>query len=149
MICRLGTNKKRTCERGWRRMRMAARSRWFAGAMMLVIALGAFFTGRPVEENSLAARVHSAVAVPAPPTQPEPPSYRQIAVSEILALPFAEFYEALRSAPADARKKWTAELEKMPEGPRRTAAVSGFYKLLVQFDPVATAKAIIEIKDKG
>ncbi len=35
----------------------------------------------------------------------------------------------------------------MPEGPRRTAAVSGFYKLLVQFDPAAAVKAIREIED--
>ena len=130
---------------------MAARSKLFVGAMIFVLALGSFFAGRTVEENARAARIHSSAAIPAsssPSPRPEPPSYRQIAVEEILALPFAEFYEALRSAPADARKKWTAELEKMPEGPRRTAAFSGFYKLLVQFDPAAAAKAIIEIKDK-
>jgi hypothetical protein len=131
---------------------MAARSRLVAGATMLVIALSAFFAGRTMEERALAARILSTAAAPGPSTpviNPEPPSYRQIAVDEILALSFAEFYEALRSAPADARKKWAAELEKMPEGPRRRAAFSGFYKLLVQFDPVAAAKAITEIKDKS
>jgi hypothetical protein len=129
---------------------MAARSRLFAGAAVLVLTLSAFFAGRTVEERALAARIPPTSAASRPPAiEPAPPSYRQIAVEEILALPFAEFYEALRSAPADARKKWAAELEKMPEGPRRTAAFSGFYKLLVQFDPAAAAQAIIEIKDKG
>lgn len=128
---------------------MVAKSRWLAGVAALVLAMCAFFAGRTIELRALAARVPPpAVASRSPATEPGPPSYRQLAAREILALPFAEFYEALRSAPADARKKWAAELEKMPEGPRRTAAYSGFYKLLVQFDPDATAKAIIEIKDK-
>jgi hypothetical protein len=129
---------------------MAARSRLFAGAAMLLLALSAFFAGRSVEERALAARVPPTAAASRPPaTEPEPPSYRQIAVGEILALPFAEFYEALRSAPADAREKWAAELEKMPEGPRKAAAFSGFYKLLVQFDPAAAVTAITDIRDKS
>jgi hypothetical protein len=53
----------------------------------------------------------------------------------------------LRSAPGEARKQWANELMTMPEGPRRTAAVSGFYKLLVQFDPDAAIEAIREIED--
>jgi hypothetical protein len=64
-------------------------------------------------------------------------------------MPFADFYEALRAAPGDAREKWVNELAAMPDGPRRRAAVSGFYKLLVQFDPVAAVKAIGEIEDLG
>ncbi|MEO5722489.1 MAG: hypothetical protein ABIR71_13615 [Chthoniobacterales bacterium] len=83
--------------------------------------------------------------LPAP--EIEPPAYRQLAVTEILALPFWKFYEALRSAPEGAREKWASELAAMPDGPRRTAAVSGFYKLLVQFDPTAAVKAIRAIED--
>lgn len=130
---------------------MTSRSRLFVGALIVVLGFGSFFAGRTVEKNAQAARIHSmdiVAASPSPMTQPELTSYRQIAVEEILALPFAEFYEALRSAPAEARKKWATELEKMPEGPRWRAAFSGFYKLLVQFDPAAAAKAITEIKDK-
>ncbi|HSH39478.1 MAG TPA: hypothetical protein VK993_11900, partial [Chthoniobacterales bacterium] len=82
-------------------------------------------------------------------SEPEPVSYRQLAVTEIVALPFAEFYEALRAAPAEARAKWASELAAPPESPRRTAAISGFYKLLVQFDPAAAVNAIREIEDVG
>jgi hypothetical protein len=67
---------------------------------------------------------------------------------EILSLPFAEFYQALRSAPREAREKWATELEGMPDGPRRTSAAMAFYKLLVQFDPKAAAKMVAEMKDK-
>ncbi|HEX4630854.1 MAG TPA: hypothetical protein VH188_07790 [Chthoniobacterales bacterium] len=81
-------------------------------------------------------------------TRPEPPSHRQLAVAEILALPFPEFYEALRAAPGEARQKWAAELEKIPPGPQRRSAVKGFYKLLVQFDPKTASTIVSEITDK-
>lgn len=132
---------------------MAVKSRWVGTAALLTVAFLAFFTGRGIEQSALAARAHlnsrfSASASPSASIQPGPPAHQQLAVAEIVALPFAEFYEALRSAAGEARKKWALELAQMPEGPRRTAAVSGFYKLLVQFDPEAAAKAITEIGDK-
>jgi hypothetical protein len=131
---------------------MAARSRWIAVTGLFTVALIAFFTGRGVEERALAANAHTKPSPSAAsPTAVAPalPSYRQLAVAEILGLPFADFYEALRSAPGEAREKWASELVAMPKGPRRTAAVSGFYKLLVQFDPTAAVKAIREIEDVG
>jgi hypothetical protein len=115
-----------------------------------IIALIAFFIGRGVEERALAAkaRVETPASTSFPAAiEPVPPSHRRLAVEEILGLPFADFYEALRSAPGEAREKWASELVTMPEGPRRTAAVSGFYKLLVQFDPAAAVQAIGEIED--
>jgi hypothetical protein len=131
---------------------MAGRSRWLVLTALGMVALLAFFAGRDAEERALAAKARANPRTSAsPPSAIEPPpvSYRQLAAAEILGLPFADFYEALRSAPAEARKKWTAELAQMPEGPRRTAAVSGFYKLLVQFDPEAAVIAIGEIEDIG
>lgn len=130
---------------------MVARSRLFATTALFTIALIAFFIGRGVEERALAAkaRVNTPASTSSPAIEPVPPPYRRLAVGEILGLPFADFYEALRSAPREAREKWAGELVAMPEGPRRTAAVSGFYKLLVQFDPAAAAKAISEIEDVG
>lgn len=129
---------------------MAARSRWFAAAALFAVAVLAFFTGRHVEERALAATARAiphASASPPPAIPPAMRSYRQLDVAEILGLPFSDFYEALRSAPGEAREKWAGELLAMPEGPRRTAAVSGYYKLLVQFDPDAAIRAIREIED--
>jgi len=117
---------------------------------MAAVVLAAFFTGRTVEEKALAAKAQSkSRASLSPPAASEPPpvSYRQLGLAEIVALPFADFYEALRAAPGEAREKWASELAAMPEDPRRRAAYSGFYKLLVQFDPAAAAKAIGEIED--
>ena len=130
---------------------MAGRYHWFAAMVLFALLLAAFFTGRAVEERALAAKTRVETLrspSPSPTSTPDVPPYRQLAVAEILKLPFAEFYEALRSAPGEARKKWASELETMPDGPRRIAAVSAFYKLLVQFDPVTASRTISEIKDK-
>jgi hypothetical protein len=131
---------------------MAGRYHWFVAMVLSAVLLAAFFTGRAVEERALAAKTRVETRrLPSPPptSTAELPTYQQLAVSEILKLPFAAFYEALRSAPEEARKKWANEVETMPDGPRRIAAVSAFYKLLVQFDPVTAAKTISEIKDKS
>jgi hypothetical protein len=119
---------------------------------LVILAVASLFVGRRVEEDALARKRATSglqAKLPAPSITPFEPAYRELAVAEILGLPFAEFYEALRSAPGEAREKWAAELEKMPAGPRRTAALAAFYKLLVQFDPIAAAKAACEIKDKN
>ena len=129
---------------------MGARSRWLTLAAVTIIGAVAFFTGRHFEARALAAKVRATAhgsLVPLLVNEIRPAAYRELAVTEILALSFSDFYEALRSAPEGAREKWASELAAMPDGPRRTAAVSGFYKLLVQFDPAAGIKAIREIED--
>lgn len=115
------------------------------------VALTAFFVGRHVEAEALAAKTMAGpLTVPTSlaTAKPERPSYHELRAADLFALSFADFYEALRSAPAEARKKWAAEVEHMPPGPRRTAAVMGFYKLLVQFDPAVAIKSIREIQDE-
>jgi hypothetical protein len=119
---------------------------------LAALALLGFFTGRTVEERALAAQIQSnsrASLSVRPADSTVSMSHQQLAVAEIFALPFADFYEALRSAPGAAREKWIAELAAMTEAPPRKAAISGFYKLLVQFDPKAAVKAISEIQDEG
>jgi hypothetical protein len=129
---------------------MSVKSRWVAATALAAVVLAAFFTGRTVEERALAEKIHSKSLGSGPTVATiEPPrlSHQQLAVAEVFALPFADFYEALRAAPGDAREKWANELAAMPEGPQRRAAISGFYKLLVQFDPAAAVKAIGAIED--
>jgi len=127
---------------------MIARPSVLAAVALAGIALTAFFVGRHVE----AGRKTSATTVvaPAPATTPKPErlSYQALHASDVLASSFADFYEALRSAPTEARKQWASEVEQMPAGPRRVAAVRGFYKLLIQFDPAVAIKSIREIQDK-
>jgi hypothetical protein len=129
-----------------------AKWRMITAAGLAIIASGSFFVGRHAEEKRLEAR-DQGNRKPKPArlalSSAEPPSYRQLAIVEMLALPFGDFYEALRSAPVEAREKWSAELARMPEGPRRTSAAIAFYKLLVQFDPKGAIKAVSQLEDKS
>jgi hypothetical protein len=131
---------------------MAAKPHVIAALALSAVAAASFLIGRKVDLTAAAART-ARTALPAPRssaiTKPEPACYRDLQAIDVTALSFAEFYEALRSAPNEARKKWAVELQQMPPGPRRTAAVTGFYKLLIQFDPVLAIKTIREIQDKG
>lgn len=130
---------------------MNANLRLVLASGLVIIALSSFFVGRRAEEAALATKRQAAeakTALPIATATPFEPTYRELAVTDILGRPFAEFYEALRSAPREAREKWATDLEKMPAGPRRTAALAAFYKLLAQFDPIAAAKTACEIQDK-
>jgi hypothetical protein len=130
---------------------MTGRSRILIATGLLLIAASSFLVGRRTEEKALAAKARLNSQPPtsrAAAIKLEPPSYHQLAAADILALPFPEFYEALRAAPAEAREKWAVELERMPPGPQRRSAVRGFYKLLVQFDPKTASTIVSEIKDK-
>ncbi len=62
----------------------------------------------------------------------------------VATVPFSQLYDILRSASPEQIAAWARELEQMPEGPRRTAAVTSFYKSLIQVDPAAAIKAIHE-----
>ena len=131
---------------------MVVRPITLAGVALAGVAASAFLVGRRVEQAAVAAKMTSSVVrapTPSATPGPEPLSYRQLRAADVLALPFTEFYEALRSAPGEARKQWAVELEQLPAGPHRTAAVVGFYKLLIQFDPPLAIKTIREIRDNG
>jgi hypothetical protein len=124
---------------------------YLMAAMFAGIAATAFFVGRRLEEKAVAARL-STTAVHTPtasvPASAMPLSYEQLHAVDVLALSFPEFYEAFRSARKEARKRWAMELEQMPPGPRQTAAVTGFYKLMIQFDPALTVRTIREIQNE-
>jgi hypothetical protein len=130
---------------------MNRRSRILIATGLVLIAASSFLVGRRAEEKALAAKARlksQAETSRVVETGPVSPSYHQLVVADILALPFPEFYEALRAAPGEAREKWASELERMPPGPQRLSAVRGFYKLLVQFDPKTASKNACEIGDK-
>jgi hypothetical protein len=118
---------------------------------LAVLAIGSFLGGRELESQAVAAKSRASrrnANVTTASATPAPANYRQLPIAEILSLPFPEFYESLRAAPREARAKWIAELEKMPINPKRSSAWAGFYKLLVQFDPVAAANAVARIPDR-
>ena len=132
---------------------MRPESKVSIGIACAALLSGAFLLGRHEETARLAERnAQSSVSASetqiVPETQ-EAADYRRLPIDRILALPFTQFYEALRSAPRAAREQWATELEKMPPGPRQTAALLAFYKLLVQFDPEQAIRALMSYKGES
>src|SRR5206468_12344995 len=58
-----------------------------------------------------------------------------------------ELYDMLRSAPAEMREQWVRQLDAMPSGSQRTAALKSFYKTFVQIDPVSATASIDSLHD--
>ncbi|MFN2624109.1 MAG: hypothetical protein ABR611_14830 [Chthoniobacterales bacterium] len=120
---------------------------WALGVSVIALSVSALVVGQKVERAHLA-HVSSSRPIETPRAAGTPaPDYRQLAIEEMLAQPFSDFYEALRAAPTAARDTWAAQIASVPPGPRRTAAFRAFYKLLVQFDPAAAAEKVAAITD--
>ena len=122
-----------------------------AAAAIAVLLLVAFLVGRHAEQRSRSEQRRSAgealtvQSTPALVATPIP--LQELPIERILMLSFPQFYETLRSAPRDAHQTWAAQLEQMRPGPQRTAAMSAFYKLLVQFDPELATATVEQIGD--
>ena len=79
---------------------------------------------------------------------PKAEDFERIMIRNIATVPFEESFYLLRSAPVEMRSRWTKQLEEMPKGPQRNAALSSFYKTFVQLDPHAAAASMAGLQDK-
>lgn len=68
-------------------------------------------------------------------------------MQNIATVPFSELYDILREASPEQLLRWAGDLEQMPKGPHRTAAVTSFYKSLVQVNTTVTVQAILAAED--
>jgi hypothetical protein len=124
------------------------------GAAAIVLAIGGFEAGRKTVDAAAVAK--SMATKPAqPPADLVSPNatllerdHSRITVRDIATVPFSELYDVLKSAPREKLLAWARDLEQMPEGPRRTAAIRTFYKSLVQIDPAIALAAVAQIKEK-
>jgi len=67
-------------------------------------------------------------------------------VPDIARLPFVETYRILKSASPEMVRSYCNQLEQLPLGPSRTAALSAFFKTLIQTNPLLTKDLILELK---
>jgi hypothetical protein len=74
--------------------------------------------------------------------------FDRILIRNIATVPFVELFDLLRSAPARTRDGWIKQLDEMPDGPQRNAALSSFYKTFVQIDPHTAADSVARLHDK-
>jgi hypothetical protein len=73
--------------------------------------------------------------------------HSQITVREIATVPFSELYDVLKSAPREQLLAWAADLERMPHGPRQRAAVTAYYKSLVQVNHRIALEAVLQAQN--
>ena len=76
-------------------------------------------------------------------------AFDRVIIHNIGAVPFVEIFDLLRSAPPEKRLQWIRQLEEMPAGPQRAAALASFYKTFVQLDPHAAVASISGLKNDG
>src|SRR5437867_532208 len=114
---------------------------------LVVIGFCSFIIGRHVRSSQLSI-LTDLVTSAIPAVRTTPPDYRKLRIEQIFSSPLTEFYEALRAAPTAARDEWWRQIEGMPRGPRRTAALTGFFKLLAQLDSDAAMNLISSLKDR-
>jgi hypothetical protein len=96
-------------------------------------------------ENGDASKV---AAIEADQTE-RPPASVLTDVREIVDAPFDTLYRSLKAAPPELLNEWAKDLEKIAATPTRWAAITTFCKALIQVNPVAARKIILELKKEN
>jgi hypothetical protein len=81
------------------------------------------------------------------PKSPLIDDYGRVTVRNIATVPFSELYDILRSASREQLLAWARDLENMPRGPRQRAALTAYYKSLIQVDHRTAIDAVLHTKN--
>ena len=117
------------------------------------LALGGFETGRrSVDAAAVAGTIGEQLSksLPDSASSSNPIAAREqtrTTVRDIATVPFSELYDVLKSASKQQLLAWAADLESMPRGPRQKAAVTAYYKSLIQVDHRAAIEAILRAQN--
>jgi hypothetical protein len=111
---------------------------------LAALCLAAYFTGRTYYHSHL-------TVVNADPSKTTvavnpPANFGHFIYDNIAKVPFAELYETLRRVPTQVRIEWLRQIEQVPEGPRKIAALCGFLRALVQLDPTQAGDLVVQLK---
>jgi hypothetical protein len=118
-----------------------------------VLALGGFETGRHSIDAAAIERTIASQFTPqratdsTPPNRLVPPERDHIIIRDIATVPFSELYDVLKSASHEELLAWATDLEHMPRGPRQRAAVTAYYKSLIQVNPSAAIEAVLRAQN--
>ena len=117
------------------------------GVGMLSVAALAFAGGR-LSKNSTAPRNPTSRVVPSSPTHDSKvPLDLPADVRNLAGMSFPEMFEALKMASPESLKTWAKELEEIKPSPTKCAAVTAFFKTLIQVNPPAAKKMILELQE--
>ena len=118
------------------------------------LAVGGFETGRHSVDAAAIERTIASQSTPQRSSdssiqyQPLAPRERdRIIIRDIATVPFSELYDVLKSASREELLAWAADLERMPRGPRQRAAVTAYYKSLIQVNPRAAIEAVFRAQN--
>src|SRR2546423_526955 len=122
------------------------------GLAAAALAIGGFQTGRYTVDVTAVAKGTTSI-----PNQSasDPASRREllerpqdkIIIRDIATVPFSELYDVLKAAPREQLLAWARDLESLPRGPRQRAAVTAYYKSLIQVDHRAAIEAVRQAQD--
>jgi hypothetical protein len=120
------------------------------GFAFSALAVGAFQAGRlsvdaagPVREKPVIDSAASAPNISAPYKPPAALEQTRVTVRDIATVPFSELYDVLKPASHEQLLAWARDLEQMPRGPSQRAAVTAYYKSLVQVDHRAAIEMVL------
>ena len=125
----------------------------FIGVAAAALAIGGFEAGRKtVDAAAIAESVATKSAQPLTDLVSQTKTllerdHGQITVREIATVPFSQLYDVLRSASREQLLAWARDLEQMPRGPHQRAAVTAYYKSLIQVDHRAVIEAVLQAKN--
>jgi hypothetical protein len=121
------------------RTRLVFVRRIVVAVTVLTVIIASFMGGR-FAEREVQRRSNPQVA--------EPGSGNQASIRKIATASFGESWGLMRSATSAQRKTWARELEQLPAGTRRNAAIESFYKVWVEAEPTEAVHAVETIRDK-
>lgn len=106
----------------------------------------AYFSGRAYEHSRFtpAISVSPVSGLTESPANP-PVDLGNVVYHDLARISFADLYETLRDATPPQRVEWLCDIEQTPEGPRKIAALCGFFRALVQADPRMAAELVIKL----
>ena len=104
--------------------------------LMLMIIIAAFIGGQFAERQ---AQRHSSL---------RSNSSDQASIANVASASFGESWGIMRRASREQRSAWGRELEQLPPGTRRNAAIESFYKIWIELDPTQAVRGVETIRDK-
>jgi hypothetical protein len=120
------------------------------GVGMLSVAALAFAGGRLSKTARELPRSTDAHLVQSFPSQesdlpPELPAD----VRNLAGMSFSETFEALKATPPETLQAWAKNLEEIKPSPTKCAAITTFFRTLIQINPPAAKKMILELKEES
>jgi hypothetical protein len=126
---------------------MMSRRIWI-GAGMLSVAAMAFAGGRLTQNALQLPRATDPRPVQSLPSQDShlPPGL-PADVRNLAGMSFSETFQTFKATPPETLQAWAKNLEDIKPGPTKCAAITTFFKTLIQINPPAAKKMILELKE--